>query len=95
MIISARFDVMTTTVEQINATWSQIQAEYEQLTLSVDKLLATWSGAAQAAYHAYQIKWNQAAMDLNQALKGIGGGVDVAHENLWSAEQANRQGWGG
>ena len=65
-----------------------------RLALAQADALPSWNdGAAKQAYQGVQQQWDQLNQTMNQALQGMGTGVQTAHDNFTAAEQRNTSVW--
>ena len=92
-VIAVNHGQMEAAAGQVQSTWGKLESQFAELQGLVGKLAQAWQGEDQQAYSASQKKWNEAAADLNQGLKGIGNGVTTANQNFLSATQANVRTW--
>ena len=92
-VIAVNHGQMEAAAGQVQSTWGKLESQFAELQGLVGRLAQAWQGEDQQAYGASQKKWNDAAAELNQGLKGIGNGVTTANQNFLSATQANVRTW--
>jgi ESAT-6 family protein len=93
MQISVKYGAMDSAAGQVARTWRNLESQFSELQGYVNKLKGAWDGRAQGAYGSYQKKWNDAATDLNGALKEMGSGITEARTNFQTAEKRNLDRW--
>jgi 6 kDa early secretory antigenic target len=92
-VMRVNFGALQTGSGDIRTTHANLQSMFSDLQTQVNQLLPTWDGEARNAYLALQTQWNQLNQLLNDNLRGMGTGVDTAHDNFVRAETTNVSGW--
>ncbi|MEV6337463.1 WXG100 family type VII secretion target [Nocardia vinacea] len=87
--ISANFDGVAEGARQIVKRAGDIQTELESFHKKVEEYIETYgSGAANDAFHQFQVNWNQMSIQLNTTLQGAGQLIDKGNSELQGTDVA-------
>ncbi|BAX91155.1 WXG100 family type VII secretion target [Mycobacterium shigaense] len=87
-VISYNFGEIEYSVRQeIHTTSARFNAALDDLRSHIAPLQQLWTREAAGAYHAEQLKWNQAATALNEILIDLGNAVRDGAEEVAKADR--------
>ena len=72
----------------IQRALTRLQNDLADLEGHGRELIRTWDGEAQAAYHARQVTWQNAARELSEILRNIKRAVDESAVDYQDTERA-------
>lgn len=73
--------------QEIHTTSARFNAALDELRVQIAPLQQLWTREAAVAYHAEQLKWNQAATALNEILIDLGNAVLDGAEEVANADR--------
>jgi early secretory antigenic target protein ESAT-6 len=62
---------------------------------SLATLAAAWGGEGSEAYQAVQIRWDEASLELNNALQNLASTCETAGEEMFMTDRTNAGSFGG
>ena len=86
--IKYQFGAISTAASDIHQTSGRINSLLDNLKSQIKPMVATWEGDSAAAYQAAQLKWDNAAAELNTILATIANTVADGNERM---SDVNRQ----
>ena len=92
-----RTDVSTmgTASQHVYEVNDQIQTKLSSLLARLEPLASAWQGEASMSFQTLKAQYNDAAIKLNGALRGIGDSLVTNTRNYQTSEETNRQGFTG
>ena len=81
---------MATSGRHVYDVNDQVQAHLKALTGQLEQLQSQWRGDAASAFLVLRERWDQDALKLNQALRGIGDALTSAQTD-YTNRQATQQ----
>jgi early secretory antigenic target protein ESAT-6 len=91
--IKVTFGGLEAAAGNISTQAGKVQNSLDDLKQFLQPLVSTWTGTASEEYNAHQLKWDQAAADLQQVLAAIGTAVQRAAEDYRDGERNNAARW--
>ena len=79
---------------EIHATAARLNGALEQLRSQIAPLTQAWTREAAEAYHAEQLRWQQAVNALNQILFDLGNAVRDGAADVADADRRAAGAWG-
>ncbi|MGB3283518.1 WXG100 family type VII secretion target [Mycolicibacter algericus] len=93
--LSYNFDEIEYAVRQeIHSTAGRLNGALEQLRSQIVPLQQVWTREAAGAYHAEQLRWQQAVSALNQILFDLGRAVRDGAADVADADRRAAGAWG-
>ena len=87
-VLSYNFGEIEYSVRQeIHTTSARFNAALDELRSQIAPLQQQWTREAAVAYHAEQLKWNQAATALNEMLIDLGNAVRDGAQEVANADR--------
>ena len=83
------YSALDAAAADIRSGSSYLQSCIDDLESTLNRLRASWEGAAQEAYDAAQVKWNEGLDGLKDVLDRTSNAVDTANSNYQQTDQAN------
>jgi WXG100 family type VII secretion target len=83
------FAAMQSASADIASALKNLNGHLEQLQTDAGPLVSTWAGTAQAAYHARQQTWTNAANDLAAMLRDIHRALEESTHDYHHTEKGN------
>ncbi|MEO6792426.1 MAG: WXG100 family type VII secretion target [Mycobacterium sp.] len=93
--LSYNFEEIEHTVRQeIHSTAGRLNGALEELRSQIAPLQQVWTREAAGAYHAEQLRWQQAVSALNQILFDLGSAVRDGAADVADADRRAAGAWG-
>lgn len=74
---------------------SQIQSQLSSLMSKLEPLASQWKGASQVSFNQLQVRWNDNARKLNQALNDIAEALSTSKSTYQSSDEQQASSFGG
>ncbi|PRQ11581.1 WXG100 family type VII secretion target [Corynebacterium sp. 13CS0277] len=80
--IKYQFGAITAASGDIQQTSGRINGLLDELKAQIKPMVATWEGDSASAYQAAQLKWDNAAAELNNILATIANTVQEGNDRM-------------
>ena len=87
------FGGIAAVVGEINGHVGALEAQKAELAGNVNQLLAAWDSTAADAYHASQLKFDQAHLELKEVLQLISSRVGEGNDRMQETNQRAAASW--
>ena len=94
MHIRYDFAQISGAVQDIRSSATRINAQLDELKSIIAPMAQTWEGEASDSYQAHQLKWDNAAADLNAILNQIATTVEQGNTTMSDVNRAAANSWG-
>lgn len=93
--IKYQFGAIEAAAADINSTSGRINSLLDGLKQQLQPMVATWEGDSAVAYNEAQMKWDNAAAELNTILATISQTVSQGAERMSDVNRQAAASWGG
>ncbi|GAB3592528.1 6 kDa early secretory antigenic target [Corynebacterium faecale] len=94
-MIRYEFGAIQGAATDINSTSGRINSLLDGLKQQLQPMVSTWEGDSAAAYAEAQLKWDNAAAELNTILATISQTVQQGAERMSDVNRQAAASWGG
>lgn len=94
-MIRHEFGAIQGAATDINSTSGRINSLLDGLKQQLQPMVATWEGDSAVAYNEAQMKWDNAAAELNTILATISQTVSQGAERMSDVNRQAAASWGG
>lgn len=92
--IRYEFGAIQAAASDINSTSSRINSLIDGLKSQIQPMVSTWEGTSATAYQEAQLKWDNAAAELNTILATISSTVQQGNERMSDINRQAAASWG-
>lgn len=93
-MIKYNFSAIDASSADIQSSAARLNGQLDDLKQMLAPMVSTWEGESADAYNQAQAKWDQAALELNELLDGIGATVSEGNDAMSQVNRAAAASWG-